>query len=436
MAYVDTEIGAGHRIVRRSAAGTVAALVRPLGAFERTYHRYQERHTLHHCIVAELAGDLEPSALAAGLLAVQHRHPLLNVHIQYHPRTRLGFYRPATVPPVPVTVISAGPGRTWRDVVAKELTRPFDTARAPMIRAVLLRAGPGTPAAIVLTCATVIIDGVSAVSILRDLFAALNGDQLPALPVPPSQEELIHRLRDAQAAADVQAPFKPRAEPEWMSTPSPFRSFDGAVPSLSAVSFGEELTRRLAGRARAEQTTVHSALVAAMTQVIMESGTKNFVRMLSPVNFRAQIGAGGDVGDYFTAARTAFTRQGLTDLWGMARAVTGQLAGPRSVSGLLAGSTLLEQLMTVDVTGPEAEALFVAGLSSEAFASNLGVLDLGRPQAVRPTAIWGPAVLTQVAGELSAGICTFDGQLRMVCASHDPLPGYLDRVRDLLDADC
>jgi hypothetical protein len=282
----------------------------------------------------------------------------------------------------------------------------------------------------------VIIDRVSAVSILQDLFAALNGDQLPALPVPPSQEELIHRLRDAQAAADVLAPFKPRPEPEWMSTPSPFRPFDGAVPSLSAVSFGEELTRRLAGRARAEQTTVHSALVAAMTQVIMESGPKNFVRMLSPANFRAQIGAGGDVGDYFTVARTAFTRQGLADLWGMARTVTGQLAGPRSVSGLLAGSTLLEQLMTVDVTGPEAEALFVAGLSFEAFASNLGVLDLGRPRAVRPIAIWGPAVLTQVAGELGTGICTFDGQLRVVCASHDPLPGYLDRVRDRLDADC
>jgi hypothetical protein len=438
MACVDTEIGAGRRIVRRSAAGAPAVLVRPLGASERMYHRYQERHTLHHCIVAELAGDLAPSALEAGLLAVQHRHPLLTVHVEDHPRTRLGFYRPAAVPPIPLTVISAGTGRgrTWRDVVAGELTRPFDTARAPMIRAVLLRAGPATPAAIVLTCAQVIIDGVSAVYILRDLFAALSGHGLPARPVPPAQEEPIRRLRDAQPAAGGPAPFQPGVEPQWMRTPGPFRPFDHAVPSLSAVSFGVELTRRLAGRARAEQTTVHSALVAAMTQVIMVPGTKNFVRMLSPINVRAQIGGGGDVGDYFTPARTAFTRQGLTDLWDMARAVTGQLAGPRSVPGLLAGSTLLERRMPVDVTGAEAEAFVVAGLSFEASASNLGVLDLGRPQAVRPAAIWGPAALTQVAGELSAGICTFNGQLRMVCASHDPLPGYLDRVRDLLDGAC
>jgi hypothetical protein len=37
---------------------------------------------------------------------------------------------------------------------------------------------------------------------------------------------------------------------------------------------------------------------------------------------------------------------------------------------------------------------------------------------------------------MSAGVATFNGQLRIVTASHDPLPGYLDRVRDVLDAAC
>jgi hypothetical protein len=51
-------------------------------------------------------------------------------------------------------------------------------------------------------------------------------------------------------------------------------------------------------------------------------------------------------------------------------------------------------------------------------------------------AIWGPAILGQIQGELSAGICTFNGQLRIVCASHAPFPDYLDRVRDVLDTAC
>ena len=33
-------------------------------------------------------------------------------------------------------------------------------------------------------------------------------------------------------------------------------------------------------------------------------------------------------------------------------------------------------------------------------------------------------------------ICTFNGQLRIVTASHHPLPGYLGSVREILDAAC
>src|ERR1700737_931680 len=77
------------------------ALVRPLGAFERMYHRYEQKSTMHFCVVAELAD---------ALLAVQRRHPMLNVYVGDHPQTRLGFYRAPSVPPVPVTVVDAAPG--------------------------------------------------------------------------------------------------------------------------------------------------------------------------------------------------------------------------------------------------------------------------------------------------------------------------------------
>jgi hypothetical protein len=33
-------------------------------------------------------------------------------------------------------------------------------------------------------------------------------------------------------------------------------------------------------------------------------------------------------------------------------------------------------------------------------------------------------------------IWTFNGHLRIVCASHDPFADYLDRVRDVLAAAC
>jgi hypothetical protein len=433
----DTEFDAGGVKLGPPAEGASGVLVRPLGAFERMEHRYQQKHTMHFCMVAELADDLDPTALEAGLLAVQHRHPLLNVHVKDDPQTRLGFYRPASVPPVPVTVVDAGAGHSWCDLVAEELTRPFDRSRAPMIRVVLLRAGPTSPAAIVLTVDHVIVDGLSAGFILRDLFSALNAHDLDPLPVPPSQEDLIAALRDGQPVAALAANSQPPpAQPEWLATPAAFRPFDGALPHLSAVAFDEDLTRRLVARAHAEHTTAHSALVSAMSQVIIESGRNEFVRMNTPFDFRSHIGVDDAVCLYFTGTRTAFTRAQLTDLWDMARTVSDQLAGARSLPAVLGASAATEQLIPVDATTGDAENLMLTGQSFEAFASNLRVLDMGPPEAVRPVAIWGPAILLQFQGELNAGICTYNGQLRIVSASHDPFPGYLDRVRDVLDAAC
>ncbi|MCW2661964.1 MAG: peptide synthetase [Mycobacterium sp.] len=413
------------------------ALVRALGAFERMYYRFSQKSTLHFCMVAELAEDLDPAALDGALLAVQQRHPLLNVHIEDHAQTRLGFYPPASVPPIPVTVVDAAPARSWCDVVADELTRPFDTSRAPMIRIVLLRSGLRNPGAIIVTADHTIADGLSSRSILRDLFSALNGHELQALAAPPSQEELIARLREAQSAAAPATNGQPQpTQPQWLATPGAIRRFDGAVPHLSAISLDEDLTRRLIGRARAERTTVHSALVSAMSRAVIESGRNEFVRMLSPIEIRSHIGVDDDVCLYITATRTAFAREQLTDLWDMARIVGDQLAVARSLPALLGSSAATEQFMPVGATPEDAEAFMLAAHSFEAIATNLGVLNMGPPETVRPVAIWGPAVLGQVQGELNTGICTFNGQLRIVSASHDPLPNYLDRVRDVLDAAC
>ncbi len=409
----DTEFDAGIVGLSTSTAEARGALVRHLGAFERMYYRFEQKSTMHFCVVAELADELDPAVLDAALLVVQERHPLLNVCVEDHPQAGLGFYRPASVAPIPVTVADAATGRSWCDLVAAELTRPFDTSRAPMIRVVLLRAGPRTPTAIILTVDHVIVDGLSAGYILRDLFSALNRHQLEALPVPASQEELFARLRDTQRAAPPAANGQPLpAQPDWLSTPSTVRRFDGAPPHLSAIAFDEDLTRRLV------------------------SGRNEFVRMLTPSDFRNHIGVDDDVCLYFTMIRSAVTREQLTDLWDMARMVGDQLAGARSVPTLLAASAAIEQFIPIDATTEDTEDFMVGGLSFEAFASNLRVLDMGPQEAVRPVAIWGPAILVQIQGELASGICTFNGQLRIVSASHDPLPGYLDRVRGVLDAAC
>ncbi|MCW2650746.1 MAG: hypothetical protein JWR32_1722 [Mycobacterium sp.] len=97
----DTEFDAGGVGLRRFGGEATGVLVRRLGAFERMYHRRQQISTMHFCVVAELADDLDPFALAAGLRAVQQRHPLLNVYVEDDSQTGLWFCRPASVPADP-----------------------------------------------------------------------------------------------------------------------------------------------------------------------------------------------------------------------------------------------------------------------------------------------------------------------------------------------
>lgn len=409
-----------------------AALVRPLGAFERMLHRHMEEHPMHFSLVAELAGAVEPSRVRAALVAVQHRHALLKVHIEDHPSTRLGFYRPATVPPIPLTVLdAAAAGPTWQQVAAEELATRFDPAVAPLVRAVLLRQGANA-ATLVLSFDHTVADGMAALFVLEDVLAVLNGHKLNVLPVPHSQEEMLRHVLTGPVAAAAPTAETPSVD-ERLSAFVPTRPFDGAPPDISTITFDEDLTTRLVRCCRAERTTVHAALVAATTQVMTRAGNREVVRVFSPFNFRPLLGYVRDSANYFSATRTGFLPEQTQDLWELARLTGAQLAQARSEAGTRGISAAVEQYIPIDADNAAATGFMTAGLSSEALISNLGVLHLDETGPVRATAVWGPVLLTQFEHESVIGVTTLAGQLRLVCATHAPIPGLLALIRDTLD---
>ncbi|XVU28924.1 hypothetical protein ACQPZJ_18245 [Actinoplanes sp. CA-054009] len=398
-------------------------LIRPLGAFERLMHKYSQKTPDHFSVVAEWNADLDPEALAAALLAVQRRHPLLNASVEPGDDGAPAFHRrPGRIP---LTVAGRG---GWEDLVARELATPFDSASAPLLRAVLRPAGDEAPAALVLTSDHSIADGLSMVAILRDLTVALNGGGLEPLDVPPPQEELIEGRDTAQLG-------EPPAGPEWLTRTGRLRPFDGSVPHLRTLALDADLTARLAARARRETATVHGALVTAITIALLESGEREYVRMFSPFAFRQLIDRPDDVADYFSITRTAVAREQLTDFWDMARTATAQVHAARTPAALAAISAVTEMLIPPHAT-PDDAVNFILGQSFEAFASNLGVIDLDVAGAVRPVAIWGPALLSHVDGEVVTGISTYEGRLRMLTVTHDPLPGFLGAVHEVLAEHC
>lgn len=416
-----------------SQAASGATLLRPLGAYERMLHRYIEEYPLHFSLVAELAGAVAPEQLQRALKAVQHRHPLLQARIEDHPGTRLGYYRPAVVPAIPLAVFETADGHTWQQLAAAELATHFDPTVAPLIRVVLLR--QALAATLILSFDHSVADGMAAVFVLEDILAILNGQQLAVLPVPPSQEQLLANL-PSEPAPPAAPPAEAEPIDERLSAPVGLRPFDGATPDISTLTFDAEFTSRLLQCCRTQGTTVHAALVAATTQVMASAGQREVVRVFTPFNFCRLLGNVRDSANYLSAARTGFQPAQMQDLWELARLTSAQLAQARSEAGTRAVSAAIEQFIPVEADHAAAAGFVRHALSCEALISNLGVLDIADTGAIRPTAIWGPVLLGQFQDESVIGVATLQGQLRLVCATHAPIPDLLPRIYAALAAAC
>lgn len=425
-----------------------STVVRPLGAYERALHLWMQRNPMHFAVVAELDAAVPEERCRAALEEVQRSHPLLRVRVTAGDGGEGGpgpvFHRSDA----PVALSLVEEGVTWQAVAADELARPFARGAAPLVRAALV---PGERSCVlVLTFEHSIADGLSAVGVLGDVLAVLNGRTLPVRPVPPAQEDLIAPL--AGPAAPDQAPAgqdqAPGGPPEVtgvdprMGAVSSRRPFDGALPHVSGVAFDQVSTRRLVARCRAERTTVHAAICAAATQVAARLQGLGFVRVGSPVSLRHLIdghgssdgsgGVGGDVALRIVAARTGFPPGPARPLWDLARDTSAALAPARSAGGVAAVLDAIAAVVPAGADAATAEAVLLGGSGFEVEVTNLGVLDLEDAGPLRASAVWGPVLLTQVAGEQVIGVATQAGQLRLTGSSYVLVPDLLQEVRRTL----
>ncbi|OBI09297.1 hypothetical protein A5714_20025 [Mycobacterium sp. E2462] len=402
-----------------------AVLVRPLGASERAFYRFSERNPAHHVAVAEFAEPLPVDGLRSALGAVQRRHPLLSMHVEDRPDTRLGFYREPTVAPIPLTTRrSADP--SWEAAAADELTRPFDRSQAPLMRALLLQAQPRST--LLLTFDHTLADGISTMFVLRDVLRALNGQTLSELALRRPQERLID-----DALGDVEA-YDPAAQPQdpRMLRANVFRPFDGAPTKVRTMALSAWDTARLVGRCRTERTTVHAALVAAMSRVRAVERGEDFVRTLNPINCRALMGVGDDCGMFIQSVTTGIAPLSGTPFWEQARETTAQLDLARAPRGIRTLAMAGEQLMTVDADTDRAEELFGRLCPWDLLITNLGVQHFDGIGPLRPTAVWAPVVQSQTVGEYVTGVTTYEGQLRMATCGYSVPSTFLKSVAETL----
>jgi hypothetical protein len=103
-------------------------------------------------------------------------------------------------------------------------------------------------------------------------------------------------------------------------------------------------TRELVGAARANGSTVHAALAAAFVLSMRRLASRfktDPVRIISPVNTRAELGAGNALGMYFTSPQSSFEPSNAKSFWDIAAQARADIATSSSREALLGATAAM-----------------------------------------------------------------------------------------------
>ncbi|WP_039795493.1 non-ribosomal peptide synthetase [Nocardia araoensis] len=217
--------------------------------------------------VYEIAGPLDVARLRHSVEAMLRRHP--NLRASFWDRDL----------PHPVQIVPAAAELPWAEravdpadldaVIAAETRAPFDLARGPLLRVLLLELPDGTRR-LVLTAHHILLDGWSLGVFFRELFALYQvGGTLEALPAPRPYRDYIGWLsaRDSDAAL--------RSWREYLGDINPLILADRGdsavntiVPSIDTLTLDATDTDRLTAWARSNGLTMNTVVQYAWAVVL------------------------------------------------------------------------------------------------------------------------------------------------------------------------
>jgi len=411
-------------------------LRRPLGASEAGTWLMDRGAPLTFVLVARLAGELTPDVLGQALAALQARHPPLRARVV---ATDGGpAFTPDGVGPVPLRVLDAAP-EAWASEAEDELVARFADA-GPLLRATWLRHGQAD-GTLLLAFHHALTDGRGALAALGELVTAAGrlAQGRPAALAPSSWTAPLERCLPPAArgpgAALRRGLFVARTL--WRdrrlgpalrvrrerSLPAHARR-----PRVCPLVLEPDVLQALVARARAEGTTLHGGLSAALLLAILAdlspapgSGAASapVVSLGTPHDIRDQLtpAPGGALGLLVSSLAFEGRVAPETPLWELARRIRRALQ-----AGLSRGEAWSTVRLTPRVVawlgGDRLEpAAFVEAWEREAGAT-CGVTNLGRlalpercgPLSLREVhAVSAPSALT----DLVLLAMTHAGQLRL-----------------------
>jgi amino acid adenylation domain-containing protein len=271
----------------------------------------------------EITGRLDGAALAASLSEIVRRHEALRTTFAAGPAGPVQVIHPPAAVDLPVADLRGLPAAGREEMAQKlatgEARRPFDLARGPLLRALLLRL-EGERWLAVLTLHHIVSDGWSMSVLVREIaalypaFAAGMPSPLPPLPVQYADFAVWQneRLRAGEVVERELAFWRgalagaPVALDLPTDSPRPaLQTFHGAqVP----VRLGAELTAALREAGRGAGQTLFMQILAAFAVLLGRWSGQEDLLVGSPIAGRPRAEAQGLIGCF---VNTLVLRAGL-----------------------------------------------------------------------------------------------------------------------------
>lgn len=397
---------------------------RTLGAFEKTFWLLDQIDSKDFALAAEIDGTAAVEKWERAIKEVQLRHPNFSVRIVMDELSRPVIQHVDNLV-IPFRVVNTHQGYLWEQEVERELSQRFDTAEGPLIRIVLVQK-PQTTVLIVAANHT-LADGTSVSYLIRDLLAAVSGTELKKFEFQLSNDQTLG-LPEDMPAQTVTDKFELGISDRIVH------------PKVSSLRLNIEKTNRIIEKARAENTTVHGAICAA----VVIAGRKMRVawsdvkmELISPICTRGILGLDDNFGLNITTHPVFFENEQDLSFWELARLAKAGLDGTfteahvRNYLGffrdLTFGHNNIGQMLEI-LKGAFNHQIMVTNLVKVKYDTDFGALKL--------KSLYGPMVRSGKGMEQTIGAVSTNGSLGLTNTSDSPIDGFLEEIEYILNHAC
>jgi hypothetical protein len=399
--------------------------LRELDAFEEFFWLIEQSVPVFHTIIAEVKGATTIEQWERALDAVEVRYPLLSASIRKLPGERPFFEKLPGVS-MPLRIAPLRDSLVLEEEMEKELQKPFGDGSGPLTRATLFHARDR--AVVMFATHHSSLDGKSHLLLVQDVLAAVAGEDLgEQLEVLPG----IGPLLGLPASTDYVKKLAGRSvAPEDGAGVEVFRV------RVQRLQLTVEETAALLERAKTEQTTVHAALVAALTLAgkrYSDAWQVGPVRCMSPIDMRKALGLPDAAGLLLSLHQGPVPTPDGASFWDIARAVREDMLPAQTADGArhllsVISSRVAEEHNARDLywsvlNGPLLHELMVTNYAGYRARSEYGDLKL-------EALFTGSSSVMPALQKVS--VLTMNGRLGMTLVARDVFPTLLEDAHDIL----